>query len=162
MGQHGVPSWGSARHRENGVGLSGSATPGNAARADVFDYIERFYNPSRRHSTLGNLSPIAFERAAVLNSLSTKPGTAHTSPMTGPQPDVPGALPEFRPVNAGSNDADNSIPWIHVTLEITRLTDAPSCQGTMESDGPTKKTMSFWVFGPITPYLSGGSTTCTE
>ena len=23
------------------------------ARADVFDYIERFYNPTRRHSTLG-------------------------------------------------------------------------------------------------------------
>jgi len=22
-------------------------------RADVFDYIERFYNPRRRHSTLG-------------------------------------------------------------------------------------------------------------
>jgi len=37
----------------------------NAARADVFEYIECFYNPTRRHSTLGNLSPIAFERAAV-------------------------------------------------------------------------------------------------
>jgi putative transposase len=37
----------------------------NAARADVFDYIERFYNPTRRHSTLGNVSPIAYERAAV-------------------------------------------------------------------------------------------------
>ena len=37
----------------------------NAARADVFDYIERFYNPTRRHSTLGNVSPINFERAAV-------------------------------------------------------------------------------------------------
>lgn len=37
----------------------------NAARPDVFDYIERFYNPLRRHSTLGNLSPIAFEWAAV-------------------------------------------------------------------------------------------------
>lgn len=31
------------------------------AKADVFDYIERFYNPRRRHSTLGYLSPIAFE-----------------------------------------------------------------------------------------------------
>jgi putative transposase len=40
-------------------------TSRNAARADVFDYIERFYNPIRRHSTLGNISPIAFERAAV-------------------------------------------------------------------------------------------------
>ena len=36
------------------------------AKADVFDYIERFYNPKRRHSTLGYLSPIAFERKAGL------------------------------------------------------------------------------------------------
>jgi len=31
------------------------------AKADVFDYIERFYNPTRRHSTLGYLSPMEFE-----------------------------------------------------------------------------------------------------
>ena len=31
------------------------------ARADVFDYIERFYNPRRRHSTLGYISPVAYE-----------------------------------------------------------------------------------------------------
>jgi putative transposase len=31
------------------------------ARADVFDYIERFYNPRRRHSTIGYLSPMEFE-----------------------------------------------------------------------------------------------------
>lgn len=34
------------------------------AKADVFDYVECFYNPSRRHSTLGYLSPIDFEREA--------------------------------------------------------------------------------------------------
>jgi putative transposase len=34
------------------------------AKADVFDYIERFYNPNRRHSTLGYLSPIDFELEA--------------------------------------------------------------------------------------------------
>lgn len=34
------------------------------ATADVFDYIECFYNPTRRHSTLGYLSPIDFERHA--------------------------------------------------------------------------------------------------
>ena len=38
----------------------------NAARADVFDYIERFYNPPRRHSTLGNVSPAHFERTAAV------------------------------------------------------------------------------------------------
>lgn len=36
----------------------------NQARADVFDYIERFYNPTRRHSTLGYLSPMEFEKLA--------------------------------------------------------------------------------------------------
>jgi putative transposase len=36
------------------------------AKADVFDYIERFYNPKRRHSTLGYLSPVEFERKAGL------------------------------------------------------------------------------------------------
>lgn len=34
------------------------------ARADVFDYIELFYNPRRRHSSLGWLSPVEFEKRA--------------------------------------------------------------------------------------------------
>jgi len=36
------------------------------AKADVFDYVERWYNPRRRHSTLGYLSPIAFEQQEAL------------------------------------------------------------------------------------------------
>jgi putative transposase len=36
------------------------------AKADVFDYIELFYNPKRRHSTIGYLSPMEFERQAGL------------------------------------------------------------------------------------------------
>jgi putative transposase len=36
----------------------------NQAKAEVFDYIERFYNPTRRHSTLGYISPMDFERQA--------------------------------------------------------------------------------------------------
>ena len=35
------------------------------ARAHVFDYIERFYNPNRRHSTIGYLSPMIFEAQAL-------------------------------------------------------------------------------------------------
>jgi putative transposase len=38
----------------------------DAARADVFDYIERFYNTVRRHSTIGYLSPVEFERKVGL------------------------------------------------------------------------------------------------
>lgn len=36
------------------------------AKADLFDYVERFYNPYRRHSTIGYVSPVEFERAAGL------------------------------------------------------------------------------------------------
>ena len=36
------------------------------AKADVFDYIERFYNPKRRHSTIGYMSPMGFERQVGL------------------------------------------------------------------------------------------------
>ena len=35
------------------------------ARADVFDYIERSYNPRRRHSTLGYLRPVEIEERAM-------------------------------------------------------------------------------------------------
>jgi putative transposase len=34
------------------------------ARADIFNYIEMFYNPNRRHSHLGGVSPEAFESAS--------------------------------------------------------------------------------------------------
>ena len=34
------------------------------AQADIFDYIERFYNRKRRHGCLGNISPAAFEERA--------------------------------------------------------------------------------------------------
>lgn len=36
------------------------------APVDVFDYIECFYNPIRRHSTLGYLSPLDFEKHVQL------------------------------------------------------------------------------------------------
>ncbi|GHA84940.1 transposase [Algimonas arctica] len=35
------------------------------ARQDVFEYIEMFYNPKRRHANNGMLSPVQFELAAM-------------------------------------------------------------------------------------------------
>ena len=32
------------------------------ARAEIFDYIETFYNPKRLQSALGYLSPLEFEK----------------------------------------------------------------------------------------------------
>jgi len=31
------------------------------AKAEIFDYIEVFYNRARRHQHLGNISPTAYE-----------------------------------------------------------------------------------------------------
>lgn len=36
-----------------------------AARSDVFDYIERFYNRKRQHGYLGDMSPVAFENRTL-------------------------------------------------------------------------------------------------
>ena len=36
------------------------------AGADIFDYVEMFYNRTRRHSHLGGVSPEAFENASKL------------------------------------------------------------------------------------------------
>lgn len=36
------------------------------AKADVFDYIESSYNTIRRHSTIGYVSPVEFERQVGL------------------------------------------------------------------------------------------------
>ena len=46
----------------------------DAARADVVDYIERFRNTIRRHSTNGDLSSVEFEKKVGLAyCLSAKP-----------------------------------------------------------------------------------------
>lgn len=38
----------------------------DAARSDVFEYIEMFYNPQRKHTKNGMLSPVEFERQQKL------------------------------------------------------------------------------------------------
>jgi putative transposase len=39
------------------------------AELAVFDYIETFYNPRRRHSSLGFVSPVVFEKQHPLNDI---------------------------------------------------------------------------------------------
>ncbi len=40
----------------------------NAARLALFDYIEGFYNTHQRHSVLGYLSPMAYERRWTIDA----------------------------------------------------------------------------------------------
>jgi putative transposase len=52
-------------------------------RADVFDYIERFSNPKRRHSTIGYISPVQFENLRMcLDDVSVKLGEAHAAVLS--------------------------------------------------------------------------------
>lgn len=88
------------------------------ARIAVFEFIESFYNPRRRHSSLGYLSPVDFERqiaeaacepgarkdAAVLTSVKVRPGGSEPGPNVGapavldrrstPQPHTPAGRDE--------------------------------------------------------------------
>jgi putative transposase len=41
------------------------------AKMELFDYIEVFYNQRRRHSTIGYMSPAAFERQALIDRPSS-------------------------------------------------------------------------------------------
>ena len=52
---------------DTGLDTSIPATRQHAELA-VFDYIETFYNPTRRHSSLGQISPVAFENQQKLNN----------------------------------------------------------------------------------------------
>jgi putative transposase len=52
------------------------------ARQDVFDYIEMFYNPTRKHVRNGMLSPVEFERQQDMRTeASRKLGAIHTRPQ---------------------------------------------------------------------------------
>ena len=42
----------------------------NEARAEIFNYIEFFYNPNRRHGNNDGVSPMAFEKQYLEKLLS--------------------------------------------------------------------------------------------
>ena len=48
---------------EGAAGWKAAGPPDRYDAASIFDYIEVFYNRTRLHSALGNVSPEAFERA---------------------------------------------------------------------------------------------------
>jgi putative transposase len=51
----------------------------SAAKMELFEYIEVFYNQRRRHSTLGQISPAAFERKAAVRQIPRSASTADRS-----------------------------------------------------------------------------------
>ena len=55
---------------------------------ELFDYIEVFYNQRRRHSTLGQISPAAFERRANEEGVDLMEKPPRTRFPTGSTPVV--------------------------------------------------------------------------
>src|SRR6185312_2626149 len=82
----------------------------NEAKADVFDYIERFYNPKRQHSTIGYISPIQFEQQMQ----ATEGGVYETGSSS--RAAIVQAAP-FRPAN---HDALR-VYEVHQPLALTNL-----------------------------------------
>jgi putative transposase len=103
------------------------------AHDDVFEYIEAFYNGQRRHSTLGYLSPVAFERQWAATR-GTPP--APSSPIVGRCPqhasskEAPGAT---RTRGAAISVSPQSrvlepFPQETATLKVEALSSsAPQC-----------------------------------
>jgi putative transposase len=64
------------------------------AKMELFDYIEVFYNHRRRHSTLGQISPAAYERLAAAAPLEGPARHAGPQfPTAAPITFVPGEVP---------------------------------------------------------------------
>ena len=54
------------------------------AKGEVFEYLEQFYNGQRRHSSLGYLSPITFERQWASAHGATAPAASPTIAASSP------------------------------------------------------------------------------
>ena len=50
--------------------MARATTRGTKRVADVFDYIEPFYNRRRKHSTLGYVSPVKFQAIGIMPPIS--------------------------------------------------------------------------------------------
>ncbi len=69
-----------------------------AGKMQLFDYIEVFYNQRRRHSTLGQISPAAYERRLVAEAVDAAGAEdAQTRPPLLGKPGRPGFPPRPQP-----------------------------------------------------------------
>ena len=56
------------------------------AKLAVFEYLEGFYNPRRRHSSLGYRSPVQFERELIGQAASPRAHSPHRVAFDGATP----------------------------------------------------------------------------
>jgi hypothetical protein len=68
------------------------------ARIAVFEFIEGFYNPRRRHSSLGYLSPVKFE--CQFTATAPQPGAHEHAVVRAPVKERPGSVVASRAASA--------------------------------------------------------------
>lgn len=59
------PPSGAIHHSDRGSQYAALSFGERPEEAGVFDYIEGFYNPTRRRSSIGYMGPAGYERAIV-------------------------------------------------------------------------------------------------
>jgi putative transposase len=109
------------------------ATP-TEARSAVFDFIEGFYNPRRRHSSIGYLSPIDFERQHRASNVVT--GAREPAIVLAPVKDKPFGRPQEaavldrrcarRPQHRAGRDARMAPPGAELKNVSTQEGSMPS------------------------------------
>jgi putative transposase len=67
------------------------------AKMALFDYIEVFYNQRRRHSTIGQISPAAYERRALAEGMDAMDNRTDRGFPPRPHPSVVSGKEEGRP-----------------------------------------------------------------
>ena len=69
------------------------------AKRQLFDYIEVFYNQRRRHSTIGQISPAAYERRAREEGMDAMENRTERGFPPRPHPSVSSEQEERRPAH---------------------------------------------------------------
>ena len=98
------------------------------ARNAVFEFIEGFYNPRRRHSSLGYLSPVEFERRHRERAAS--PGALHPAAVLGAVKVMPSRAREVR-------DLDR--PCARRSVKCAGRDGRMGSAGAEQKDGPKEK-----------------------
>ena len=80
-------------------------------RTKIFDYIEVFYNRQRRHSTLGQRSPIDYENSTLSDPGAVLAATRLASPTTSTTTQQQQPKPTRTPVSTKPGEVQSCTSW---------------------------------------------------
>jgi Integrase core domain len=115
-----------------------------AARTAIFEYIEGWYNPRRRHSTLAYLSPIEFERHhAELAQPTLEASIPHDGSVGSISPRAADGLTTRRVSTVGADLVANA----SISRESGLVVPTGPAQAATNGDQPMER--SRWPLQPV-------------